>query len=627
MGVILWYLVAFPSLGLTVSNDATSAGILSDAAITVDHALSRAGGFTVELATLPLAAHRALSGALDDKRGTAGDGVPTVITLGYLDAPGSRQAVLRGRVTGIGVSPRFPPLGVCLTGDEEAAHRLLTATGAADGDGLVHYHSVQTTPAAAAEAIVERGGGTLATGASPAGDPQDFNLDAPNDFELLADLARDCGAEFLVQDGTVQFGTAVTHPPSGPGPSVPADPSAALSALAGEDALIAPATGTVARLASFRPVRAATAATLRVAGDLPDDVSVAAFDFTVLGTPELRTGQLVAAGVAGFENPLRGYRIIELTHSSSREGYVCTGRAASFTAAPGGIGLGTGGGGDGANRRNTEAARRGSPTAVVEAISQRIRDARAVSPSVDVGEVSAAKPDRRVADLRYGQGAGPPAAAPSVDLAVAPGGPVLHGKPMAAPFAWYNTGLSVPVYPGMRALLHGVRGSRADTVVGGFLWSNEPAMTRPAAKAGDWWLCLPTEVSPGPDPRPIGKGANDLTAADGRRVIEAAGLKVVVGAAACSAVGDRPTEGDAEEFQLSHASGTALRIGPGGDVDLTAAAGAEVTVTAGRTSVTVSADQVQVAVGQSRLSVTAEQASVSAGGVGLTLKQGKVAIG
>ncbi|MFD7644507.1 hypothetical protein ACFV4P_28115 [Kitasatospora sp. NPDC059795] len=626
MGVILWYRVAFPTLGLTVSDDATSAGILSDAAITVDHALGRAGGFTVELATLPLAAHRALSGALDDRRGGAGGGVPVVITLGYLDAPGSRQAVLRGRVTGIGVSPRFPPLGVCLTGDEEAAHRLLTATGATDGDGLVHFHSVQTTPAAAAAAIVERSGGTLAAGASPAGEAQDFNLDGPNDFELLSDLARDCGAEFLVQDGTVQFGTAVAHPPQGPGPTVPADPSAALSALAGEDALIAPATGTVARLASFRPVRAATAGALRVAGDLPDDVSVAAFDFTVLGTPELRAGQLVAAGVAGFENPLRGYRIIELTHSSSREGYVCTGRAAAFTPAPGGLGLG-GGGSDDANRRNTEAARRGSPAAVVEAISQRIRDARAVSPSVDVGEVSAAEPDRRVADLRYGQGAGPPAAAPSVDLAVIPGGPVLHGKPLAAPFAWYNTGLSVPVYPGMRALLHGVRGSRADTVVGGFLWSNEPTMARPAAKAGDWWLCLPTAISPGPNPRPIGKGANDLTAADGRRVIEAAGLKVVVGAAACSAVGDRPTEGAAEEFQLSHASGTALRIGPGGDVDLTAAAGAEVTVTAGGTSVTVSADQVRVAVGGSELNVTAEQASVSAGGVGLTLKQGKVAIG
>ncbi|MFJ8439859.1 hypothetical protein [Kitasatospora griseola] len=627
MGVILWYRVAFPTLGLTVSNDATSAGILSDAAITVDHALGRAGGFTVELAILPLAAHRALSGALDGKRADAGGGVPTVVTLGYLDAPGSRQAVLRGRVTGIGVSPRFPPLGVCLTGDEEAAHRLLTATGASGVDGLAHFHSVQTTPAAAARAIVERGGGTLAAGASPAGDPQDFNLDGPNDFELLADLARDCKAEFLVQDGTVQFGTAVTHPPDGPGPSVPVDPSAALSALAGEDALIAPATGTVARLASFRPVRAATAAALKGAGDLPDDVSVAAFDFTVLGAPELRAGQLVAAGVAGFENPLRGYRIIELTHSSSREGYVCTGRAAAFTPAPGGLGLGGGDGSAGANRRNTEAARRGSPAAVVEAISQRIRDARAVSPSVDVGEVAAAKPDRRVADVGYGQGEGPPAAAPSVDLAVAPGGPVLHGKPLAAPFAWYNTGLSVPVYPGMRALLHGVRGSRADTVVGGFLWSNEPAMARPAAKAGDWWLCLPTAISPGPDPRPIGKGANDLTAADGRRVIETAGLKVVVGAAACSAVGDRPTEGAAEEFQLSHASGTALRIGPGGDVDLTAAAGAKVTVTAGTTSVTVSADQVRVAVGGSELNVTAEQASVSAGGTSLTLKQGKVAIG
>ncbi|MEW1913744.1 hypothetical protein AB0442_35855 [Kitasatospora sp. NPDC085895] len=652
-----------------MSNDVASGQILSDAEITVHYALGRAGTFSVELAALPLAAHRALAGALGS-RGDANGAIEVEITLGYLDAPASRQAVLKGRVVGLGVSEQFPPLGTCLTGYEEAAFRLLTATGAGGGgllgaaapglpggaggkSGLAHYAARDTTAAAAAKEIVERSGGTLADGATPASHPRDVNLDGPNDFELLAALARQYGAELLVQDGTVQFGTAVTHPPAGPGLSVPPDPSAGLAALAGEDALIVPETGTIARLAAFKPVQARTAAALRIARDLPDDVSVAAFDFTVLGLPELRAGQLVAASVDGYQNPLRGYRVIELTHSfsprgntvTSQGGYVCTGRASAFTrAAPGAAR-----GGDSTNRKNTEAARRGSPAAIAEAISGRIRDARTVSPSVDVGRISTATSERRVADLGYGQGQAPEAVTPSVDLAVADGGPVLHDKPLAAPFAWHRTGLSVPVYPGMRALLNGVRASREDTVVAGFLWTNEPAMDRPASKAGDWWLCLPTEVSPGPEPRPVGKGANDLTAGDGRRVVEAVGLKLTVGTAACSPVGDRPVEGAAEEFLLSHVSGTEVRIDPRGNVKLTATSGttvtvkagqtsvtvtngkvsvngATVTVTSGQTSVTVDNDKAAVAVGHSALSVTADSAAISAGGASLTLEKGKVAI-
>ena len=53
------------------------------------------------------------------------------------------------------------------------------------------------------------------------------------------------------------------------------------------------------------------------------------------------------------------------------------------------------------------------------------------------------------------------------------------------------------------------------------------------AQDGDWWLCLPTEVR-GTPPLPSGKGVNDLTANDGRRVIEAVGLKIVVGKDSCT---------------------------------------------------------------------------------------------
>ena len=58
-----------------------------------------------------------------------------------------------------------------------------------------------------------------------------------------------------------------------------------------------------------------------------------------------------------------------------------------------------------------------------------------------------------------------------------------------------------------------------------------------------------TEVAGSP-PVPSGKGVNDLTAADGRRTIEAVGLKVSVGKSLCTAVGKRPADAAAEVFLI-----------------------------------------------------------------------------
>lgn len=69
MGVILWYQLAFPTLGLTVSSDVSSGTILSNAKITVSYALGQLGTFTVDLTALPTPAHRQLAGALSGKRG------------------------------------------------------------------------------------------------------------------------------------------------------------------------------------------------------------------------------------------------------------------------------------------------------------------------------------------------------------------------------------------------------------------------------------------------------------------------------------------------------------------------------------------------------------------------------
>ncbi|MCF2436275.1 hypothetical protein LV779_25660 [Streptomyces thinghirensis] len=75
--------------------------------------------------------------------------------------------------------------------------------------------------------------------------------------------------------------------------------------------------------------------------------------------------------------------------------------------------------------------------------------------------------------------------------------------------------------------------------------------------------------------------------------MEAIGLKIAIGENACSPVGDRPTEGDAEVFLLTHKSGTSVQI----------AADGKVTVDGG-----------------------AQEVVLKSGGVTLTIGNGKVAI-
>ena len=68
----------------------------------------------------------------------------------------------------------------------------------------------------------------------------------------------------------------------------------------------------------------------------------------------------------------------------------------------------------------------------------------------------------------------------------------LTDKPIASPFAFDKCGLVVPVYQKMRALLVHGWNEPNDAVVDGFLWTSD--MTPPPNQAGDWWLCLPTQL-------------------------------------------------------------------------------------------------------------------------------------
>ena len=588
MGVVLWYKIEFPDLKIKVSSDVYSGDYLVDAEIGISYAIGQPGTFEVRFKDVPLPVTQKLADALEKGSGVTA-GVKIVISLGYLDDPFSHAAVLTGRVESIESAVRFPPLGSLLTGHEEASFLLLNTVdiyGEKPEPTLAHVAEQKISPADVAQLIVSKSGAKMTSGkppdpGSPAGQPRDSIAEEAEDaFHLLDKIAARFGAEVLVQEGTVMFGPALQYPPdTGLVPPIP-NPHAILALITGDDSLIAIKSMDNARLAEFKPVQVGSTSKRRMISDLPPQADVKAYDFTTLGVPSLRAGQLVVASVDGYQNPFSAFRILNITHAfSPQTGYTCSGRAVTFQSS-------------GGNRELSELARRGSAPAIADRIAGKIRDSQAGFPSVDVGQVKEAKAGDRVATLFYRQQPDSAVSSPSVDTDIPEGKSVLLSKPIAAPFAWHNTGLSVPVYPGMRALLNQVRDSRDDAVIAGFLWANEPKMSRPQAKDGDWWLCLPTEVTGSP-PQPTGAGANHLTAADGRRVIEAAGLSVRIGKDKCTPVGQRPDEGTADVFLITHKSGTTIQIDGQGNVAVEGK-GSQVVLKCGGATLTVGDGKVAI---------------------------------
>jgi hypothetical protein len=229
-------------------------------------------------------------------------------------------------------------------------------------------------------------------------------------------------------------------------------------------------------------------------------------------------------------------------------------------------------------------------------VVRRIRDltdtARDSHPYVDVGEVTDYKTGadgKHLATLNYGQTPTPDVVEPSVETPIG-SDTKLHDKPIASPFAWDKCGLMVPAYPGQRALLAHNAGDANDAVVAGYLWSEDPAYARPKNQAGDWWLCLPTELSGG---KPAGKGSNDLIDAAGLRVIQAKGLTLAVGADKLAAVGERPEVPDADNFKIDHKSGTTVTIDGDGKVTVTTSS-KDISLTNGSVTLKVSGSAVDV---------------------------------
>lgn len=586
MGVVLWYQIEFPTLGIKISSDVYSGSYLVDAEISITYAVGQPGRFSAKLKDAPIKVSQALSAELSRGSGVSA-GVKIVIKLGYLDSLGSRPAVLTGRVESMTATGTFPPLGQELSGTEEASFLLLNTTKLYDGDpdgALAHVAETGKSPLAIVSQIVARAGAQFGPAIPP--DPSSplgkirasYTSEAEDAFRLLDRIARECTAELLVQDGLVLCGPAVTYQPKAGLAALPG--IAAISALiTSDDSLILCHDLSSTRIAALTPVQASSTSNHRSTRQ-PATGAVSGFDFTVLGLPGLRAGQLVIASVAGYQDPSHPYRVLTVTHSfSPRTGYICIGRAVAFQPA-------------GGNRAASDLARPAGPAVITDRVDTRIEDSRASFPAIDVGKIKTATAEQHRATVFYGQAQDSSVPSPSVGLDVPEGRSIVFDKPVAAPFAWHKVGLSVPVYPGMRALLHQVRGAREDSVVAGFLWADEPAMSRPPALSGDWWLCLPTRLD-GTTLQPAGPTANDLTTADGRRVIEAPGLRIGVGTDVCTTVGTRPTPGDPDQLVISHASGTSITIDADGNVAVDGQ-GRQVVLSCGGATLTVGNGKVAI---------------------------------
>jgi hypothetical protein len=147
---------------------------------------------------------------------------------------------------------------------------------------------------------------------------------------------------------------------------------------------------------------------------------------------------------------------------------------------------------------------------------------------------------------------------------------IFEDKPIAVPFAWHKCGLMTPIYPGMKALINHNLNLQDDGIITGFIWSKMPEISPPQNQEGDWWLCLPIDFDSSNPPSDSTKAVNDLTANNGKRVIEVKGLKITIGNERLRNVGIRPEEGGNDEFLIEHKSGTKIKIGSDGKLEIEA---------------------------------------------------------
>jgi hypothetical protein len=279
-------------------------------------------------------------------------------------------------------------------------------------------------------------------------------------------------------------------------------------------------------------------------------------DFDMAGDPTLRPNDTVVLGTDK-------YRIQSVVHSLARDsGYRCTGRALSPDA----------------GHVDQQTAGRAGAALVARTIRDNLNGREQNRPAVSAAQIDDYTAGQHTASLQVGTASTPDMANPTVEAPLRDEPATLIDKPMASPFAFDKCGLIVPVYAKMRALLvHGWHEPN-DAVVDGFLWSAE--MTPPPNQAGDYWLCLPTQISNG---LPSGPAANDLIDASGHRIIALKGMIIAVGAGLLKNVGERPSPPTDESLTVQTDQGAKITL-----------TGAQIELTDGQVKVTIANGKVSI---------------------------------
>ena len=548
MSIILWYKVVIEEpqseggllagaaslLGLgfplRISSDVYSGSYILDARISLEmKSGATASTFDVTLLNLP----KDLVDKIKDKQ-TSGlakkppQPLQVKIYLGYLEDLPALTATdpvmvgairrLKSEVNGSGL------LETTLSGEELSGYTLRTNTKFAKA------WSGKTAAVQVLKDILDGTAVSLADGHGLSMSVEDYTLTARNRLDALQAFAQKQGidAPLVIRDSKLFIKNSV-----GAG-----QPIATLSA---DENLVSQLERQDAELLTDQPdeqLNSQAASTAQMAQQV-----------VILGQPKLRAGQQVQLRLP--DGSSHSYRMGNVKHlfSSSPDGgggYTC--ELILIDVPPG---------------SNADIA------VGVEALAKTLEKtaARTAPVLLDIGQVKSytAGKDKHVVTLNYGQSPESATIAASVQTAV-DDSVQLHNMPMLAPFAFHKTGLIVPIYPAMRALLAHNRGQVRDAIVTGFLWPNEPAYERPQSKAGDYWLCLPTELDG--TGLPTGKGVNDLTDEQGKRIIQAKSFQVLVADDALPEVGARPTPPDTGTLVIEHQSGTKIMIDKDGNISI-----------------------------------------------------------
>lgn len=535
MGVVIWYRLEFrtgrkaPPL-LRVSNDVLQGGLVLDTAVSTKATLGpHPSTFEITLWDLPL---DEVKGLAEQSRARVGTKDPLLvdIALGYFDQPSTqRTSVMLGAINEIRTDVADD--GTLLTqvmGMEWAGYQLRLNTFRYDKPGRSTFDEifdkVQTDTTVPIRHIGVRG------------EDQDRTLEKGTALSALGELAGRAGVPLAVRAGQAVLGTA--------GDSVPP--------------------------IKFRAEHNIVSRRRRDSGS-PDPQggpgTTTRYRLKVLGDPGLQIGAKADLEDSGSAD----LRVESVEHVFSlRAGYTCEVALLDVQAA-----------------KRPEAV--DGVHAVADDLHSLTRSVLADHPTVDIGDVASYNKagDGENGGHRTTFDYGRQRSASSVDDPV-DNRLVLHDKPMSSVFAWDRTGLMVPVYPGMRAVLvH--NGAQVNDAIGtGFLWSRHANHQPPKNEPGDYWLCLPTEVAGG---RPAGKGVNDLTDASGHRVIQAAGLDIQVGTEVLPEVGERPAPPTGQTLIIKHGKGTTITVAEDGSVDITTD-NKDVTFGNGAASITISGGEI-----------------------------------